>query len=89
MKRSTLVFAIAANLLAAAAPAALAQDGSWLVRVRATHLAPTDKSDPIVLQHRRGQPDQRRKPHHSRNRHQLLLQPQPGGRTGADRAAAA
>lgn len=48
MKRSTLVLAIAANLLAAAAPAALAQDGSWLVRVRATHLAPADKSDPIA-----------------------------------------
>jgi outer membrane protein len=48
MKRSSL--AIAATLFAAAtaaSPAALAQDGSWLVRLRASHLAPADKSDPV------------------------------------------
>jgi len=47
MKRSTVV--LAASLFAAvtAAPAALAQDSSWLVRVRASHLSPADKSDPV------------------------------------------
>ena len=48
MKRSTI--ALAATLFAAAVsatPAALAQDGSWLVRVRAAHLSPADKSDPV------------------------------------------
>ena len=48
MKRSTA--ALAASLFAAAfaaAPAALAQDSSWLVRVRAAHLSPADKSDPV------------------------------------------
>lgn len=48
MKRSTI--ALAASLFAAAfaaAPAALAQDSSWLVRVRAAHLSPADKSDPV------------------------------------------
>lgn len=48
MKRSTAAFAV--SLFAAAvtaAPAALAQDGSWLVRVRAAHLSPSNKSDPV------------------------------------------
>ena len=47
MNRSTLAFAISALLFGAAAPAALAEPGPWLVRARAVHLNPADKSDPI------------------------------------------
>jgi outer membrane protein len=46
MKRS----AIAASLITLAATvcsAAIAQESPWLVRARAVHLAPADKSDPI------------------------------------------
>ncbi|HEY0064332.1 MAG TPA: OmpW family outer membrane protein [Telluria sp.] len=50
MKRSTLaVFAASlATTLTTVAPAALAQDSNWLVRARAVHLSPADKSDPIA-----------------------------------------
>lgn len=47
MKRSTLAISLAATVFAAAAPAALAQDSNWLVRARAVHLSPADKSDPV------------------------------------------
>jgi outer membrane protein len=46
MKKSILTLMMAVLGLAAAAPA-LAQESPWLVRARAVHIDPADKSDPI------------------------------------------
>ena len=47
MKKSMLKLMFAALGLVGAAVPALAQESPWLVRVRAVHLAPADKSDPV------------------------------------------
>jgi len=47
MKKSMLQLMFAALGLVGAAVPALAQESPWLVRVRAVHLAPADKSDPV------------------------------------------
>ncbi|SHG34603.1 OmpW family protein [Massilia sp. CF038] len=49
MKRTTLslLSATLATVFSAAAPVASAQDSPWLVRARAVHLSPADKSAPI------------------------------------------
>jgi outer membrane protein len=47
MKKSRLKLVCAALVLAGAAVPALAQESPWLVRVRAVHINPADKSDPI------------------------------------------
>ena len=47
MKKSMLKLMFAALGLVGAAVPALAQESPWLVRVRAVHLDPADKSDPV------------------------------------------
>ena len=47
MKKLRLKLVCAALVLAGAAVPALAQESPWLVRVRAVHINPADKSDPI------------------------------------------
>jgi len=47
MKKSMLKLIFAALGLAGVAVPALAQESPWLVRVRAVHLDPADKSDPV------------------------------------------
>ena len=47
MKKSMLKLMFAALALAGVAAPALAQESPWLVRVRAVHIDPADKSDPI------------------------------------------
>ena len=46
MKKITLV-ALTSAVLAVLSHNAMADDGPWLVRVRAVHLDPADKSDPV------------------------------------------
>jgi outer membrane protein len=48
MKKSMLKLMVAALALAGAAAPTLAQESPWLVRVRAVHIDPADKSDPIA-----------------------------------------
>lgn len=48
MKKSMLKLMFAALALAGAASPTLAQESPWLVRVRAVHIDPADKSDPIA-----------------------------------------
>lgn len=43
-----IAFAASLAILAATANTASAQDGSWLVRARAAHLSPADKSEPLA-----------------------------------------
>ena len=47
MKKSMLKLMVAALGLVGAAVPGWAQESPWLVRVRAVHLAPADKSDPV------------------------------------------
>jgi outer membrane protein len=47
MKKSMLKLMVAALGLVGAAVPALAQESPWLVRVRAVHIDPADKSDPV------------------------------------------
>jgi outer membrane protein len=47
MKKSRLKLVCAALVLAGVAVPALAQESPWLVRVRAVHINPADKSDPV------------------------------------------
>jgi outer membrane protein len=47
MKKSMLKLVFAALGLVAAAVPALAQESPWLVRARAVHIDPADKSDPV------------------------------------------
>ena len=47
MKKSMLKLMFAAMAFAGIAAPALAQESPWLVRVRAVHIDPADKSDPI------------------------------------------
>ncbi len=47
MNKKALASAVAAVTLSLFTQSALAQDNPWLVRVRATHIAPADKSEPL------------------------------------------
>lgn len=44
----SVVVAVAASVLGLAAVSAHAQEGNWLVRARAVHINPADKSDPVA-----------------------------------------